>query len=825
MRRASIALLYHLTKMAQAGERIPNLYDMKSTFWKHLLELNPGRLPTELHSSGILETYQTIGHLLGPPVEVERAKSVGGAANDQILAYAAETFSTIVCNNAWVPLIPRLTRLTNCIVRSKGACNKVKTYLVIKAIISGDPKSIYDMPAWTAEYVNDVRRRLLLKSGQRLYDKYGKTINFHDMFMFNFWMQQRFTELEAKRISLSPVCKVGRVHCRLDRKVLLLFLKQHCPDRHSVARMLELEKLYAGLPTNNPDDMLPSRPTFPSKKADPNEEPRVQLVLKHTKVDEPKVAFKIMKRLDKNGELKTKLTVLKEPKLPDRPLQAFLHLADPSKERDPKEVAAEKVARNQAIDEWKKAVNVVRTSSQYLAQKARYDSRIEAETVAIQSLFKDRVASKTGWRFDGSVVTNGVAVSMQYSKRVKQPPLVTSKPKRTGKDSEPAIDYDRNLPTVIRDKSGRVAAIVLGVDPGRSNIATVSYVLDDETVNQAQKDGVKVPKSKTWQLNRSQYYEISEIRKLDKAYKKWYEKMDFSILKDGSLRTADADQDIVKYLELYSTIRDRWWSLALRRRESRLELQRYSGKRKALDSFFSKVNKEVKSLFPDFVVKVGYGSAYQSMKPTGKGETAVPTTGAYKACKRIFGAENTRVVDEFRSTVASWESGVRKETVFRIVDSEVVEGVKTVYRCRVGHTKEVVPPVPERDKGLVSRYVAACTAKRARRRKGSFLDSGEETTASSEGEEVSSCSYPMVKGLLRQRRTATGGRQLFCPEKSIYLRLAFGRRGPLWGQPEPGREGSASYRKVVHDGVVGKAKTSTVSQILQATVKTCVQNL
>ena len=98
-----------------------------------------------------------------------------------------------------------------------------------------------------------------------------------------------------------------------------------------------------------------------------------------------------------------------------------------------------------------------------------------------------------------------------------------------------------------------------------------------------------------------------------------------------------------------------------------------------------------------------------------------------------------------------------KEAVFRIVDSETVKGAKTVYSCRVGHTKDDVPPVPERDKGIVSRYVAACAAKRARRRKGSFIGSKEETTASPEEEEISNCAYPMVKGLL------------FCPEKSIYL--------------------------------------------------------
>lgn len=117
-------------------------------------------------------------------------------------------------------------------------------------------------------------------------------------------------------------------------------------------------------------------------------------------------------------------------------------------------------------------------------------------------------------------------------------------------------------------------------------------------------------------------------------------------------------------------------------------------------------------MFPNLSIEIGYGSAYQSIKPTGKSETAVPITGAYKSCQRTFGEDHVYSTDEFRSTICSWEFSVRKENVFRIVDSEILkEENKPFYICHNMHTNAKTLPVHEHDKGLVSRYIAACTAR------------------------------------------------------------------------------------------------------------------
>jgi hypothetical protein len=65
MRRASLVMLYHFTKMAQAGQRIPNLFTANLTYWKNAVELHPARLPIDLAKSGHLCEIEA---LVGPPL-------------------------------------------------------------------------------------------------------------------------------------------------------------------------------------------------------------------------------------------------------------------------------------------------------------------------------------------------------------------------------------------------------------------------------------------------------------------------------------------------------------------------------------------------------------------------------------------------------------------------------------------------------------------------------------------------------------------------------------------------------------------------------------
>ena len=122
------------------------------------------------------------------------------------------------------------------------------------------------------------------------------------------------------------------------------------------------------------------------------------------------------------------------------------------------------------------------------------------------------------------------------------------------------------------------------------------------------------------------------------------------------------------YAEKYAIVRRQ--KHALKRRESRDAFQRYIGKRSVLDRFWGGVKRGLEKLFPKADRRcIAYGSAYATMPSSGRGEVAVPTTGAYQACQRIFGASDVTVVDEFRTTAFEWETGERKTAVYRKRDA------------------------------------------------------------------------------------------------------------------------------------------------------------
>ena len=675
-----------------------------------------------------------------------------------------------------------------------------------------------------------------MRADEYLHDEYGKKMDFHDIFMFNFWMQERLTSLKAQRISLSPVFKVGRVHVRLDKKVLTQFARQCCVDQKHVADMIRLAEDTVGC-TNHPDGLLPPRPVLEkAKAAQPVAQPerdcpvvddvyvRVQLrSLKETKVRaDPEaekrrrvvaVAFKLSctpqpkaarpepvvrlsltvapdvsltikkRRVTRNNpdpdRLKVQINVLDNT---DAPVRVKLALVSPLKTQASEDAAVEHKA---AVERWKAAVAKIKAGDEYRQHMERYRARIAAEAAAVGAMIDVRKAKKTSWDFDRSIVTDGVAVSLQFSKKVTIPldgsgaQQNNKKKKKKKKNTEEgnvggkkaataaavmAEEYDKGLSTLIRDGDGRVVAVVLGLDPGRVNLATIAFAMNDRDV----REFPNAQRNMSWNLSRGEFYEASGVRKLDAEQRKWHSGLHerFSGLKaeGGALRTADP-KDIVGYLNSYATFRDEWWSVLLRRRESRVSLQRYSGKRSMLDGFFSRIKRAVTAMFPGVKdVIVGYGQAVQTMKSSGRGEMAVPTTGAFKSCQRVFKRENVPITDEFRSTAVAWETGKRKEAVYRIVEPSPSSEEGTM-KCalRSGHTPEKkMPLVPDANRLGAQMYAAELKAKRVQRRKpsgfvGVAVAEKEDEDVAEEGQEEALLRYSEMRGLR------------FCPERRLYL--------------------------------------------------------
>jgi hypothetical protein len=194
--------------------------------------------------------------------------------------------------------------------------------------------------------------------------------------------------------------------------------------------------------------------------------------------------------------------------------------------------------------------------------------------------------------------------------------------------------------------------------------------------------------------------------------------------------------DILAYVQRVRAIEDQWWELALKRVESRANFQRYIGKRKVLDAFFSQIKKQIARTFPEADVTIAYGSSGPTMKPTGKGECAVPTTGTYIACKRIF-SDRTQLVDEYGSTSRTWTTGLPNEAVYRVPGT-------TRREDRLGSMPNKAPPprVPEPQKNQVLRYA---------------YESQWKQYKSYKFDPNAILRFPMVRGLR------------FCPESRMYF--------------------------------------------------------
>ena len=195
--------------------------------------------------------------------------------------------------------------------------------------------------------------------------------------------------------------------------------------------------------------------------------------------------------------------------------------------------------------------------------------------------------------------------------------------------------------------------LVVGVDPGRSNLSAAVFVFKG-----------KMHKSR---YTRSQFYHEANILNHNKLIDNWDNQMkaDFSNLVEmgGEIKTNDVNK-LLTYLSWNAKIEDKWFGLRFRRKYKRAAFGQYMLKRKTLDKYTSTLKKEIQTLAPEHKIEVAYGSSGPKMRPGGKGELNVPTTGIFKSFKRTFGKDNVVVTNEYNTTKMSWYTGEEKEKVY-----------------------------------------------------------------------------------------------------------------------------------------------------------------
>jgi len=366
-------------------------------------------------------------------------------------------------------------------------------------------------------------------------------------------------------------------------------------------------------------------------------------------------------------------------------------------------------------NEWKKIIDPVKQENERVLARRKsaidtyeFKERIvkytehenKMHSFAINTLFKpfNDKKQKLGWKPAASIATDGVSVSILYEKIVRVP--VTSEDekknrRRTRKQDDgltPCDDYDPYRNTMVGD------VLVLGIDPGRTQIVTIVCI---DAKN----------KKHVWKLSRGQYYTdgviLRENRRQIKRYKQ-IEKSFETLTASGGCVKASKSLQVFNYIEAYSKIQKEWWLIALKRVELRSKISRYMGKRKVLDSFFSRVRKEANELCgKQGTIQVAYGSAAKTMPSTGRGEVAAPVGDAYKTCARIFKGQ-TSAEDENYSTKVNWETKKTKELTY----VGIREG-----KAVLCHSKGKRPPVvKEEDKGIVTRMLQESKERGKRRR-------------------------------------------------------------------------------------------------------------
>jgi hypothetical protein len=281
-----------------------------------------------------------------------------------------------------------------------------------------------------------------------------------------------------------------------------------------------------------------------------------------------------------------------------------------------------------------------------------YESEIQEHGLKLFRPLND-MNPKHGWKPSASVSTDGVAAEFIYERIVSKPIKTCEAAEKGFKDSlkkkkdekearnelDPYDDYDPYENTCVGD------ALIAGLDPGRVKIATM-IVIDHNG------------KRHKFQLSRGRYHTESGILSLNKAQHKRLKCLEASfasLAEGGGALRASTSSEIATYIRAAKVFEDEWWSLQLKRREQRASFQRYMGKQKTLAKFFSDTRKSIDLLRgpKQTRLEVAYGSAGETMAPTGRGELAVPTKGVFGYCLRAF--TNLYESDKRSGNVVSYE--------------------------------------------------------------------------------------------------------------------------------------------------------------------------
>ncbi|KAJ9522601.1 hypothetical protein QJQ45_019658 [Haematococcus lacustris] len=185
----------------------------------------------------------------------------------------------------------------------------------------------------------------------------------------------------------------------------------------------------------------------------------------------------------------------------------------------------------------------------------------------------------------------------------------------------------------------------LGVDPGKSNMATVAH--------EERSAAGTVVSVRHWKLTAGQYYRDSGITRQTQATKTWLAKVEPQLT--ALSRVSSKPSSLASYRQFADTVLatyDAMWAEVSKQRWANAKFRLYCGKMRVVASFWAKVKKQAQKRWPDRILALAYGAA--SFSGSGSvGCRGVPVSQMRKEAVKQFGAGRVVLVDEFRTSRVS----------------------------------------------------------------------------------------------------------------------------------------------------------------------------
>ncbi|KAJ9520140.1 hypothetical protein QJQ45_030063 [Haematococcus lacustris] len=185
----------------------------------------------------------------------------------------------------------------------------------------------------------------------------------------------------------------------------------------------------------------------------------------------------------------------------------------------------------------------------------------------------------------------------------------------------------------------------LGVDPGKSNMATVAH--------EERSAAGTVVSVRHWKLTAGQYYRDSGITRQTQATKTWLAKVEPQLT--ALSRVSSKPSSLASYRRFADTVLetyDAMWAEVSKKRWANAKFRLYCGKMRVVASFWAKVKKQAQKRWPDRILALAYGAA--SFSGSGSiGCRGVPVSQMRKEAVQQFGAGRVVLVDEFRTSRVS----------------------------------------------------------------------------------------------------------------------------------------------------------------------------